>query len=117
TLSVGSFVTSLLNSSLGYETWTVPKDLFDKVPASSKPAEVFDSQKAPGDPYGAMMTPASYLVEFGDKTEARALMERTGVFTGGGGDVSAYPFGSGTLFVDEMRTWVEQALFWVLLVV
>lgn len=107
TLSVGTLVSNLLNSSLGYGTWSIPKDLFDKLPASARPPAIFDAK-----PQGLDAIRPAYLVEFTDKSEARALLERTGAFAGiPSGDVSAYPFGSGTLFVDELRGRIQQGLF------
>jgi len=115
-LSIGSFVGGLLNSTLGYGTWSVPKDLFDQLPAASKPDEIFSKDQT-GGPFAIRYAVGGYLVEFGDKAEARALLERTGAYTGSFGDVSAYQFGSGTLFVDEARSWVEKGLFWLLVIV
>lgn len=108
TLSISTLVNNLLNSSLGFGTWSVPKNLFDQLPASARPTNIFGTK-----PQGLTKPRPAYLVEFTDKTEARALLERTGAFTGiPSGNVNAYPFGSGTLFVDELRTRVEQGLFW-----
>lgn len=117
TLSAGTLATSLLNSTLGFGTWSVPQDLFNKLPADARPGEIFDEAKAVNGTQAFAQSFQSYLVEFSDRSEARALLERTGAFTGSIGEVSAFPFGSGTLFVDEMRTWVGRALFWVLLAI
>lgn len=112
TLSIGMLTNNLLNASLGYGVWAVPQDLFDKLPESARPAAIFN---AANNRQGFNATHPSYLVEFANKTEARALLERTGAFAGvPSGDVSAYPFGSGTLFVDELRTKAEQGLLWVI---
>lgn len=116
-LSAAALANNLLNSTLGYGTWAVPKDLFDKLPVSAKPSEIFAKEQDPNGLYAYPVVGESYLAEFGSKTEARALLERTGAFRGTIGDVVAAPFGSGTLFIDEMRTWVERALFWTLVVV
>jgi hypothetical protein len=117
TLSLGTLVRSLLNSTLGYETWVVPQDVLAQLPAASRPDVVFGTRKEGiFDAYGGFQS-TSYLVEFGDKDEARSLLTRTGAFTGSVGDVSAYPFGSGVLFIDDLRTWTEKILFWALLAV
>ena len=118
TLSPALLVTSLLNSTLGFGTWSVPSDLFEQLPENSRPAAVFDPdmvQLSSSDVN--LLSYKEYLVEFTDKAEARALLERTGAYTGSPGDVFAYPFGSGTLFIDEVRSWVERVLFWALVVV
>lgn len=118
TLSVSMLINSLLNSSLGYNTWSVPADMLYSLPENYRPESVFgnatDNLSKLTEPTTAYQ---SYLVEFKDKKEARALLERTGAYSGSFGDVSAYQFGSGTLFIDEARTWVERALFWVLIAV
>ena len=112
TLSIGMLTNNLLNASLGYGVWAVPQDLFDKLPESARPAALFNTAN---NRQGFNATHPSYLVEFTNKTEARALLERTGAFAGvPSGDVSAYPFGSGTLFVDELRTKAEQVLLWAI---
>ncbi len=115
TLSPATLVGGLLNSSLGYGTWTIPQDLFDQLPDTAKPEEIFASSQSSDNLVSFRID--SHLVEFGDKSEARALLERTGAYNGSYGDVAAYPFGSGTLFIDDLRTWTEKILFWVLIVV
>lgn len=115
TLSLGTLVRSLLNSTLGYETWVVPQDVLAQLPAASRPDEVFGPRKEKTlDTYGGFQS-TSYLVEFGNKDEARALLTRTGAYTGSVGDVSAYPFGSGMLLIDDLRSWTEKVLFWALI--
>ena len=116
-LSIDMFVSGLLSSNLGYGTWSVPADLFVQLPESSRPDALFSPEPKTDGSSLSWMSNNQYLVEFSDKKEARALLERTGAFNGNFGDVSAWQFGSGTLLVDEMRTWVERGLFWVLLVV
>lgn len=116
TLSIDNFVSSLLTSSLNYNSWSIPRDLFDRLPASSKPTEVFDGigKSSSGN---TSLAYESYLVEFNDKTDARKLLERTGAFTGAHGDVTSYQFGSNTLFVDETRAWIKNLLSIILLIV
>ncbi len=117
TLSAAALANNLLNSSLGYGTWAIPKDLFDMLPVSARPTEIFSKGKDSKHSSLSSFLDEAYLVEFGSKAEARALLERTGAFSGAISDVIAMPYGSGTLFIDEMRTWVERALFWTLVVV
>lgn len=117
TLSITTLVNSLLNSNLGYGTWSIPAGLLAQIPKDSRPDTIFNAQSNSPDVYASTTVSKSYLVEFKDKDEARALLQRTGAYTGSSGDVSAYQFGSGTLFIDEARTWAEQALIWILIVV
>lgn len=112
--NMSMFINGLLNSSLGYNTWTIPSDLLAQLPTASVPKEVFDPEV---DTNTSWMPPEPYLAEFSNKEEARALLERTGAFNGSFGDVSAYQFASSTLLIDEARSWVETGLFWVLLAV
>lgn len=117
-MSIKTLISSLLNSSLGYGTWVVPTGLFDKLPAESKPDEVFK----PAEPTtksnrDIFFNDRQYLVEFGDKDEARAVLKRTGMTSGNPTDTFAVPFGSGTLVVDEARSFANTVLFWALVVV
>ncbi|MFZ1301511.1 MAG: ABC transporter permease [Candidatus Microsaccharimonas sp.] len=113
--SVGTLVQGMLSSSLGYNTWSVPRGLLQELPESARPTDLF----APADTnnpsafYGSM-----YLVEFGDQTEARAVLAKTGMFgQSTDGTTYAYPFGSGVLLVNEARKWAEGILFWALIAV
>lgn len=105
---IDMFVTSLLNSHLGYSGWAVPSDLLAQVPAQYRPNEVFSPVKEQG-PYQYM---PQQLVEFSDPQQARDAMKAVQ-----GTEVSAYPFGSGTLFIDELKSFVQAALLWTLLVI
>lgn len=117
-VSVAGIINSLLNSSLGYGTWPVPADLFAQLPASSRPDAVF----VPGSGTKRNLDifdngSKTYLVEFGDVDEARALLKRTGAYDGMQNEIWAVPFGSSVLVVDEAREIVNKVLFWVLAVV
>jgi len=116
--SVSAIVQGLLGSWLGYNSLTIPADLLAKVPAEYRPAAVFEPTANSSNSFGYYM-PESYFVEFGDKTQARALMEKTGGTIGGfsSGDTFVTPFGSGVLIVDELRRTFEQILVWVFLIV
>lgn len=116
--SVGGIVQGLLGSWLSYNSLVIPEDMFNNVPAQYRPAVVFDTgpKKISNYSYFPFET---YLVEFTDKAQARALMEKTGSTIGGmpTGDVNVTPYGSGVLIVDELRRAFEQVLIWVFLVV
>lgn len=118
--SVGEMVKSLLASNLGYGNWVVPADLLRQVPERYRPSALF---KLAGDTTearqgGTYWSYVGYMVEFDDKQEARAVLERTGVLSSNySGNVSAMPFGSGTLVIDEMKTWFAKFMFWALIIV
>lgn len=117
--SIGDMVKSLLGSSIGYGNWVIPADLLREVPAKYRPIAVFDldSPRADSEPLDSWRY-IGYMVEFDDKNEARAVLERTGTFrndyTGG---VSAFPFGSSTLIVDEMKSWFAKIMLWALVII
>jgi len=116
--SVSGVVQSLLGSWLGYNTLFIPADMLAKVPAQSRPDVVFAPSAKPASSF-AYYPPETYLVEFGDKTQARTLMEKTGATIGATvtGDTYVSPFGSGVLLMDELRRMFEQILVWVFLIV
>lgn len=116
--SVSSVVQGLLGSWLGYNTLIIPADMLAQVPTQFRPEAVFSTEPKPVS--NLVYFPAeTYLVEFADKSQARALMEKTGATIGGFaiGDVNVSPFGSGVLIVDELRRMFEQVLVWVFLIV
>lgn len=119
----GDMVMGLLSSWLSYgKNWTIPNSMLAKVPESLRPAALFpdpNGEKGRNDALGKTIQIDSYLVEFGDKQEARTVLERGGVFGGVMEDttVSVSPFGSGALFVDQLKRWFEIGLMWALAVV
>ncbi len=117
--SVGGVVQSFLSSNLGYGNWVVPADLLRKVPEQYRPSVLFDLSGATADETGSeYFSVIGHMVEFGDKQEARAVLEKTGMFSGDfSGNVSAMPFGSGILVIDEMKTWFAKFMFWALIIV
>lgn len=117
TLSVKSLVNSLLNSTLAYGAWAIPQDLFDKLPIESKPGVIFGGSDTVHATQGGMQGHRTYLVEFGDRNQANELLRKTGTYAGSVSDITAYPFGSGKLFIDDLRGWIEKVLFWALVVV
>lgn len=117
-VSVGGIVQGLLGSWLGYNTLVIPEDMLKEVPAEFRPEAVFDTSPKKISNY-AYFPLETHLVEFGDRTQARDLMEKTGSTLGGAsrGDVNVSPFGSGVLIIDELRRMFEQVLVWVFLIV
>lgn len=117
--SVSGMVQGLLGSWLSYASLTIPQDMLAKVPAEYRPTAVFAPNAADNTSENKYYMPESYLVEFGDKSQARALMEKTGGTIGGfsSGDTYVMPFGSGVLVVDELRRIFEQILVWVFIIV
>lgn len=116
--SVAQIVQGLFSSSLGYNSWNIPSDLLAKVPEAARPAAIFLSdksdQKAAVQSGSGIYSYESFLVEFTDKSEARELLSKSGFFgAGSSGGVFAQPFGSSSLVLEEMQTWFEKALVWV----
>ncbi len=109
--SVAQLVQSLLTSPLGYGTWTIPSDLLEKVAESARPEAVFEARES--DKRDSI---ATHLVEFGDKREARAFLQKYNSFGGGSGsEVFVMQFGSNSLLYDEMRTWASKIIAWLLI--
>ena len=116
--SVSGLVQSLFSTSLGYGTWNIPEGLLQQVPASAKPAAVFGAKEKKGNFFAGGYMFESYLVEFGDKQEARSLLKATGFFGGNNnGSIFAAPYGSASLLLDELKDWANKILFWVLIIV
>lgn len=111
--SVAQIIKGIFSSSLGYQTWNIPSALLAKVPESSRPAAVFEPSSDTKTPFSI----EAYLVEFTDKAEARELLSKAGFFGANNRSVHAAPFGSSSLVVDEMRSWFETALLWIVGVV
>ncbi len=111
--SISEFIKSMLGSHLGYEAWAIPADLLAQVPLEYRPNAVFE--KADNLDTSGFFMYETHLVEFADKVEARQLLEKTGGIFGGYGDddVSVLPFGSGILFVDELRRMFIEFMVWV----
>lgn len=119
--SLGGMMQMLLGSSLGgYNTWVVPSDALDTIPAAFRPSVDSDKQQFGNDERGYYWA-ESYLVEFDDFGEARTALARSGFsLLGGGGmvsDVSVYPFGSNTLLMDDMKHVVERFIWWALAII
>ncbi|MEO8691617.1 MAG: ABC transporter permease [Candidatus Saccharimonas sp.] len=112
TWSVSGLVSNLFSSQLGYGGWSIPGDMLAELPEKFRPAAVFDIPTTTLAPNTNSSTYESYLVEFGNPNEAREVLstnnyEKDKIFS--------TPFGSGVLFVDEMRRYLVQALLWAFL--
>lgn len=113
--SIAELTKSVFASWLGYGTWVIPENLYQQLPAESRPPAIFsqtDSTNSQDLFYGY----ESYLVEFTDKDQARKLLSMSNS-NGLGDSVYASPFGSGILFVDEMRSLFEKALLWTFAII
>lgn len=111
--SLEGVMRGLFSSSLGYQTWSMPADLLERVPASARPAALFEPQTNMS---GSLrnITTDGYYVEFGDKEEARAMLKKSGFFDsqGGVGKIGAVPFGSSSLVLDELLARFRDVLLW-----
>lgn len=119
--SVSQTVTSLMGSWLGYNQWSIPADLFYKIPEQYRPSYIFSSNTTErGQTLSDRASLDVYLVEFGDKDEARDALVRGSFFSGPGSDpnqISVSPYGNASLMIDEFKRWFQSMLLWVLLVV
>lgn len=115
--SAADLTNTLFTSWLGMGTWTVPADLLRQVPESARPAAIFAPDTENNDTY--KVNYQSYLVEFGDKNEARTLLKKSGGLFSAAQDTNTFasPFGSSVLVVDELRDIFTRILLWTLLVV
>lgn len=117
--TVGGLVSGLLGSWLG-DMFVIPADLLGQMPADSRPDFLFPlGQSNVGTQVGATFRTDSYFVEFTDKKEARAALEVGGMFGAMYDEdaVTVMPYGNSVLVVDELKTWFQRILFWVLTVV
>lgn len=116
TFSMKSFVVQMLNTNLGYGTWTIPSGMLAKVAPADRPNEVFApfKEKSSNSINDNSSIYEPYIVEFTDKDQARKFYKD---FSDGSGDVYVTPFGSGTLLLDDLRRGVSDVLKWVLLIV
>ena len=109
--SMTDMVKELFSSWLGYNTWSIPADMLASLPVASRPTSLFAASNSASGGQDAM-APDSYLVEFSDRQQARELLAKqdfaSGTFT--------IPFGSGTLVVDEARSWVNTVLKWLFVI-
>jgi predicted lysophospholipase L1 biosynthesis ABC-type transport system permease subunit len=104
---------SLLGSWLYYgPTWSIPADALAAVPEDVRPAELFSPVEA-GQAADRAWDSDSYIVEFADKNEARAALQRNDPASA----TMVTPYGSGTLVVDQFRQWFLVALLWALAIV
>ena len=119
--SVSQVVTSLMGSWLGYNQWSIPADLFYKIPEQYRSEYIFSSRTASGgQAFSDRASLDTYLVEFGDKNEARDALVRGSFFSSAGldqGQISVSPYGNASLMIDEFKRWFQSMLFWVLLTV
>lgn len=115
--SIAEMTNSLFASWLGYGNWVIPADMLATVPAEARPEAIFSNSPSEASSNLFFMG-ETYYVEFADKEEARTLLKKSEAASqSGGGEVFAYPFGSGVLFVDELKSLFEKVLAWAFLVV
>lgn len=119
TVDVSSLVEGLLGSWLGYDQWIIPPAMLKKVPEKFRPIELFNlDEKQNTLALGTSgMAIEEYVVEFDDAAEARAAMKRSSDagYDFARGDVSAYPFGSSALLMDEAKEWFTKIVWWALI--
>lgn len=119
--TAGQMAMSLLESWLAYgDNWSIPSDMLASVPQSLRPISLFPdpSNERKEEQIAERIKVDSYLVEFEDKQEARAVLESGGMFGPISDDSpSVAPYGSSSLIVDEVKRWFELGLLWALVIV
>lgn len=116
--SLAELTKSLFASWLGYGTWVIPENLYKELPEDKRPLEIFGENNPADQTQNIFYGYESYLVEFTDKDQARSLLSASMANLSSDGDsVYATPFGSGILFVDEMRSLFEKALLWTFAII
>lgn len=115
--SASDLTNTLFTSWLGMGTWTIPADMLSKVPESARPAAIFSTDSEAAEL--KKLNYESYLVEFSDKNEARALLKKSGGLFSPAQESNTFAstFGSSTLVVDELREIFTRILLWTLLIV
>ena len=113
--SIADITKNLLSSSLGYGSWTVPEHLFNQLPAEVRPDSIFKRDANALSQGNLFYGFESYLVEFGDKEEARTLLGGASYVQSG--DVFVSPFGSGVLVMDEFKRIFTQVLLWTFVII
>lgn len=113
---VSGLISAMFGSSLGSSNWIIPSNMLEKVPAQHKPSETFDYEE--GMSYGGYSKPTSFVAEFYNDNEARRFMndiQCTDDCADGG--FWAYPFGSSSMTVAEIKRILNSVLFWTVIVV
>lgn len=111
--SVAEMINSLLNSWLGHGMWSIPGDLLELLPEDSRPDFVFNSE--PDSSYPRIEP--SHIIEFKDQNQAREMLKKYAYEDEGSVGISAAPFGSGILLVDEIKRVMDVALKYVFLAI
>lgn len=113
---VSDMVVGLLSSWLYYgATWSIPADLLEQAPAELRPEALFAlDPSGNGGNKNDIFNMDEYMVEFGDKDEARHALQRSELASGG---VSVMPFGSGMLVIDQLKQWFLIGLMYALAIV
>ena len=114
---ISGLVSMMFGSYLGSTNWAVPSDLLDSVSENYKPAEVFDYERASAsDGYSY---PDGFIAEFSNDLDARAFMQAVECTDDCGeeGSLFAYPFGSSSMTIAEMKRVLVNVMFWTVVIV
>lgn len=110
-----SLISSVFNAGLGYGTWSVPGDLYAKLPVDSQPDRVFTDKsgnsKASRVNTIMLHMQTTYLVEFDNKVDAKRVLDDV---TRAGSHVWGIPFGSNALMLDELGAGFQKYILWAL---
>ena len=107
----GEMVMSLMGSWLSYgSNWSIPADMLAQAPEASRPDAALKPLES-GGVAGAYFSLDINLVEFTDMNVARQVINDN---SDGSSGLTATPFGSSTLIVDDLKHWFSIAIMWTL---
>lgn len=122
--NLSGLISGILGSRLNYDGYalSIPRDLLEQLPAESRPAEIFESKVEAETAMAANrgISFDQYLVDFQDKSEARALLTNKFPMVSANMDgnyTSASQFASNTLLVDDMREFLTKILYWFIMII
>lgn len=109
--SLASAITLMFSPSID-EYWSVPAQLFSKLPAEKRPDVIFGDHSSE---QTMNFNRSESLVEFNTLESARKfLKDYECTFTCGKG-LLPMPFGSSSLIIADARYWIETILYWIVI--
>lgn len=103
---------SLLLSAAAITHWQIPASYFVQLPAELKPVAVFGAAATATDISKVPKTASdAYITEFASLDSAKTYLNDNSCF--GNCEVSASPYGTNTLIMDDVRSTLETMLLWV----
>jgi hypothetical protein len=110
--SIASAIAMMLSPSID-DYWSLPSELLNKLPADQRPDTIFGDHSKE---QSSVFRSNENLVEFNSLESARKfLKDNECVFSCSTG-IFSVPFGSSSLIVADVKFWIEQMLYWIVLV-